>query len=917
MNRATLAVGVVLLVGFAVGLTGQTLDGLAELHVQKIVLDPPSVVTRGEDVQIYARITNTGARTAERFTVGFFYREAREGEPWQLLEQTVEEHLRPSQQDFREVTHTFNTLDWDLGTFEIKVVADVSNQIPEIDELNNELTTSMRLVTSTLGLPELQPIGMTFEPLSAPDAGKWEVRVEVVNLGVGAQSFFKVQFFIEGLPFDPAYGETAASTKVVPSAGQSVEISGVLNPAARNLEPGTYQITAQIDVDEQVAEQDEGNNTLSAWLTVMPVELHPVSISFDLPVVRLDEEVRVTSTIVNDGEGIARTVPVVFLINGLRFASVQLSQLGSEPQQAAATLNADRLGLIDAPKIYEISVIVDPDDTLSELDEANNEMVRTLTILPSQPRKAELHPESLILSPASPAEQGRADVVTVSSVVRNTGRAASGPFDVGFYYRVKGGRRWDPFPCSDPASCNGIELAAGGDATLVGSLPVRALPPGIYEIRVVADAGAAVDELDEGNNELQTTLTLLASRLPDLTVCRLMPLSIEPSVQVQKGQTIHLTACITNNGDLDAGPFPVQFSYCHLTEATTPEEATCIEEGQFITAYFDPTPPIVVPGLAIGETTNVEIDLETVGLAPGRYSIRVAIDPPSGGDAEGVVKERNEANNLVAGQVFVLGADLHVVGAQAQWVPVDEDEDGEVDRELVEVQALIRNSGVLPAGQFVVGFYVTRIDPDGADPLSCGQDPNVLCGPGPRFGEVSLHGLDVNTEELVACRLDPEALGLVPGNYILGVYVDADEQVAEHFELNNMLEIAFELPEEAGGPGGEPGADLAVLSLFARRSTTSPDDLRVWATLTNIGVADAGTFEVAFYYTPLGDPDPVFSVASVSALAVGETVTLLRSFDATGLAAGRYDVGVIVDPEDAIPETDEDNNAQETELRLY
>ncbi|UCF09396.1 MAG: hypothetical protein JSW65_04850, partial [Candidatus Bipolaricaulota bacterium] len=607
MRGATLVVGAVLLLGLAFGLTGQTLDGLAELHVQKIVLDPPSTVTRGQDVEIYTRITNTGARNADQFTVGFFYRPAREGEPWVLLGTLDEEHLRPSQQDFLEATFVFETLEIELGHYEIKVVADVTNQIPEVDELNNELVTSMELVTSTLGLPELQPISMAFQQLTAPDAGKWEVIVDVANLGEDAQSFFKVQFYIDGMPFDPALGESGANTKVVPPAGQTVEVTGTLSPTLRGLDPGTYRITAVVDVDEQIVEQDEGNNTLSAWLTINPVELHPTTLTFDVPVVRLDSDVRVTSTIVNGGEGIAKSVPVEFRIDGLRFADAQIVQLGSEPQTVAVTLNADQLGLLDAPKVYEISVVVDPDDVLRELDEANNEIVRTLTILPAQPKKAEIHPESLILSPASPAEQGRSDAVTVRSVIRNTGRAPTGPFDVGFYYRVKGGRRWEQFSCSDLSSCSDVELPPSSDTTLVGTLPVLTLAPGIYEIRVVTDATLVVDELDENNNELVTTLTLLAPRLPDLAPDRLLPLTITPGVQVQQGQTVHVVVGITNNGDLDAGPFDVQFAYCRQVETVAPEETpACAEAGQFVSAYFNPVPPITVAGLGIGERVEVE-----------------------------------------------------------------------------------------------------------------------------------------------------------------------------------------------------------------------------------------------------------------------------------------------------------------------
>jgi subtilase family serine protease len=140
----------------------------------------------------------------------------------------------------------------------------------------------------------------------------------------------------------------------------------------------------------------------------------------------------------------------------------------------------------------------------------------------------------------------------------------------------------------------------------------------------------------------------------------------------------------------------------------------------------------------------------------------------------------------------------------------------------------------------------------------------------------------------------------------------------EQDEDNNRIEILFKLlGEDLPDGGATTGADLEAVSLFARRSASDPDDLRTWATIANVGTEDAGPFEVAFYYTPENDPDPVFSVAQLEGLAVGESVSLLRMFDITGLAPGHYTVGVIADPDDLLAEPNEENNSTETRLRLY
>ena len=838
MKRASLVVGVVLFVGLAVGLSGQTTEGLAELHVQKIVLEPPSVVTRGEDVQIYVRIANTGTRSAEHFSVGFYYRPARDGEPWILLGTLPEQHLGPSQQDFLEETFDFETLDMELGTYEIKVVADVAGQIPEVDELNNELKTSMTLIESTLGLPELQPTRLTFlRPAGGNDMAQWGIELAVANTGEYVPSSFTVSFTIDGA----ATGIVAQG--FVPSTGDETVVNATLDPHALELEPGTHQVTAIVDYDDRIAEQDEGNNTVRAWITIQALELHPISLRFDQPVVRLDEEVRVTSEIANDGNGVAKAVKVDFYINHLRFATAQIDQLAADPQEVSVTLAPDRLGLTDAPKVYEISVVVDPDNSLSESDEANNEIVHTLTILQPLPKKPELHPESLVLSPASPAEQGRADVVTVSSVVRNTGRSGSGPFSVGFYYRVKGGRRWVLFPCSDPSGCSEIELAGGSDTTLVGTLSVLTLSPGIYEIRVLTDVDSVVDELDETNNEMVTTLTLLASRLPDLAFCPEGGVVREPIGNVQQGQTIRLSACITNLGEQSAGPFTVRFSYCPLS---TPVEGTTTAQCSelYSQSFFMPAPEVTIPGLGIGESVTVPVILESRELLPRQYRIRVEIDPA------GAVRERDPFNNTYEMQVTVLGPDLTIATLAAS--PAGDIDQTKVDT--VEVAATVLNIGVVPTGEFTVRFRLSRVDELGTVPVrvhSCDDTDGSSCHEADYFGAVTLSGIGVLVPELVRCPLDLEEADLPPGQYIITVEVDCEGdvdgdgvcegRVAEHNELNNKLQIPIVLV-------GTRLPDLTVDSL-----TTEPAAIADWpargsidviATISNIGVKAADPFDV-------------------------------------------------------------------------
>lgn len=902
MKKSILVMTVVLLAGLAVCLTGQALDGLAELHVQKIVLDPPSAVTRGADVQIYVRITNTGSRNAESFSVGFFYRPAREGESWILLDTLDVEHLGPSQQDFFEGTFEFETVGMELGTYEIKVVADVSNLIPEVDELNNELTTTMELIASTLGLPELQPIQMTFAQSGTSEMDPWQISLVVENAGEYLLSSFGVRFLLDGQPVDIPLNPDPA---FIPDTGMTTTVVGTLDPYNLGLDPGTYLVTAIVDSGEQILEQDDGNNTLSASLTIQTLELHPRNLRFDRPIVRLDEEIRVASEIANTGHGVAKNVRVDFFIDHLRFASTQIAQLGADPEEVTVTLDAEGLGLSDAPEVYEISVVVDPENLLSESDEANNEIVRTLTILAPVVKKPELHPESLELTPASPAELGRADTVTVTSVLRNTGRADAESFDVGFYYRVKGGRRWEAFPCSDGVSCGGLSLAAGAQAKLVGVLPIIALPPGIYEIRVAADGTNVLDELDEANNELVTTLTLVSSRLPDLIV---EIDSIEPGIALQHGQTARLSATVSNIGELAAAATTVRFSYCKLVEVgTVAQQQVACSDGYQTTAVL-PEAEVAIPQLGIGESTVIQVNVETAFLSSGQHSIRAEAD------SRNQVEERNELNNIGARTLTIQGPDLVVLPGSFVADPggtVNQQQTGEINFRLT-----VANAGPLAAGEFSVAFELLRLE-DGIFETVRGQtcgDVGFDCDDPPYFGVVTLPGIGAGALLSVACTLDLTAGGLEPGQYVVRVNVDCvgdfdqdgvcDGRVSEHIETNNSAELLLTI---VGGPtaGGTDGDfDFSVASANGR---SNPGRVLAYGTVKNIGVSTSGTFSVTIEAVLPSGQVLRHGVVGIPPLAAGEQIFVDRNFlegiDFSGLLAvgDRVDVSIQVLTNDGSP----------------
>lgn len=893
MGRKAGIVVLALFLAFVSGLVGQGGGGLPELYLQKIVLEPPSPVARGEVVTIHTWVMNTGDRPASEFKVEFFYR-PQGGESWTSFYVTTIPNLSPSRQHSLEIRDqgqaiTLATGNLELGTYEVRVVADSNNQIPEEDETNNELVTALTILPSRIGLADLQPVALTFEPPSPTSDQLVVVSVEVRNTGDKDAGPFRVAFRVRTQEFDSTSLEGLA-------AGASVTVQGALDPYTLGLGSGSHNLSVIVDPDGQVGEQDEANNVLTASLTIQGAELRPTSLEFDRPLVRLDGRVTVSAKVVNVGKGKALTVEVGFYIDGQQFALANLGPLGPGEERVAQgelVLTRPELGLTTG--VHEIKVVVDPNNIVPELDEANNVLTRPLTVLPPEPQLAELHPESLELNPPSPVELRTAEVVNVSSVLKNTGRATASGFSVEFSYRAKGRLRWEALPCRDQAGCSGLSLAPGAEMRVDGRLAIAGAAPGIYEIRVVVDPNGRVEELEETNNELITTLTLLAPRLPDLAFDPVSPVVIAPSYQVNRGQTLFITANAANVGDLDSGPFEVEFGFCRVPE-TVPvglQAQPCTSPADFATFSV-----VSLSGLAVGNKAPAQVTLETSALQPGNYLILISIDPPGTGRPNGLVEEQSELNNILSVTVLIQGADLLPVSLELD--PPSPVSQGQV----VQVTAIVIDAGVEPVGKFDVNFYWCQV----RDQTSCAREAEFVS-----FGGVSFPGIAVNNPEPASRELDTSALE--PGDYLIRAVVDPDNRVSEQNESNNELfsTLKVEGPSEPAG-----AADLAPTSLKVRPSQIllRGQTAQVTVTIANLGQGQAGPFTVQFFYRPDPSGQVLFATKEISGLKAGETVTSQVSLATAALPYGDYTITVVVDPDDRVKESNEANNRMQIVMTL-
>jgi subtilase family serine protease len=159
----------------------------------------------------------------------------------------------------------------------------------------------------------------------------------------------------------------------------------------RNLAPGLYEIQVQLDPDNLIPELNETNNIQTARVVIGGgaglVDLAVVSFTLtpNQAVVSRGQIVRFSAVIANLGAMPSGPFVVEFTYRNL------LSPSGTDPvfsRQTIANLDGGARATVTAqlntislsPGTYEIAVTVDPENRISEPDEANNRLVIFLTV---------------------------------------------------------------------------------------------------------------------------------------------------------------------------------------------------------------------------------------------------------------------------------------------------------------------------------------------------------------------------------------------------------------------------------------------------------------------------------------------------------------------------------------------------------
>lgn len=388
-------------------------------------------------------------------------------------------------------------------------------------------------------------------------------------------------------------------------------------------------------------------------------------------------------------------------------------------------------------------------------------------------------------------------------------------------------------------------------------------------------------------------------------------------VPLQAGETIDVEFSISNLGEGIAGPFDVGF---YLIDDSIDLDGRNYQEFEFL--GIDEIGEFTFEGLLPSDTTPIfstSLRLPTSSLVYtglGNYKIGVVIDPNAD------LFEGNEFNNAGVGELF----DFETVFISPIPLPpdlagstFDIAEAEATTGEEITVTFDVSNLGQGQAGNFQVDVLLSR-------------DNQV--GPGDFIlGSVSFDGLNRNTDSPLITRTFtlPEVNHPIwalngSGDYFVGVFSDANDQILEASELNNNslgLGIDFDVIDVTVSdinppPGPDPDVRGLVFGVF-NDPATAGGNVVVDFIVENNGATDVGQFTVDFYLSAnstITTDDFFLGQRIVGGIETGLTTGVLTQVLELPAAAnafwngtGTYHIGMIIDRDDNVAESNESNNS--------
>jgi len=459
-------------------------------------------------------------------------------------------------------------------------------------------------------------------------------------------------------------------------------------------------------------------------------------ITFSNPTPTAGETITITANVKNSGIAQADNVFVQFydgdpgaggnLIGGTTITSLPAYSSG----QAAIQWT------IPTASAQAIYVVIDPLNTIDELNESDNTSSKNLTssTLPDLSITA----SDITFTPSSPMPL---EAVTITAIIRNNGETAANNVTVDIY---DGNPSSGGIPLGNTTFTS---ISAGGTGAF--NLTTN-FTSGNHDIYIVADKANTVFEGNEQNNIAAKTLQVqegfieLSIMSSDITYIPANPV---------EGNIVTLTAIIHNEGLLEADNVLVRF-YLGDPDSGGTQIGTDIN----------------IPAISSRNVAVLSIPWDSTGHA-GNNDIYVKVDPLN------TITEMSKLNNKaykttkVAAQT---GPDLTVAQGDINFVPLTPNMG-----DMVTITAKIRNTGTLNASNVFVEFSL--------------GDPNV--GGTLIIGSQTIASIAKGSYATAQIQWNTTGFS---GSYEVYANADPFNGVAEFNEINNTAHAPLEINAPQG-----------------------------------------------------------------------------------------------------------------------
>ena len=729
-----------------------------------------------------------------------------------------------------------------------------------IDETFNETEgwyiDDVRVLTAKLQLPgerELLPnlvaqsINIGFNP-ALPHAGETTtIHGTVINNGNADARAVTVQFVdVSDAEAAVPIGRPQTIAEIPVGGSGVVQVEYDTEDKA-----GERSIRMIVDGTNFIAERNEADNTAVRLLTVSDAPapnlfIDADNIGFDPASPQPGAQVTIFATVVNNGSADAADVVVQFLEGSAKpIALNQVIESIPAGSSAVAQVTFDSGESTGDPSI---SVEVDPDNFISELNESDNSATKTLGLRTDAEPNLELTSTNIGMSPTNPTE---GDFVTIYATILNAGDSEVQDVQVQFL----DGNRSPATPIAVQQILPSIAPGSSGVASIRFDTSGRG---GDQKIKVQVDPHNLIAESNEKDNMATATLSVAYSPAPNLVV---VEENIGFSVaEAGAGAEVTVYATILNTGSATAENVAVQFV------DVTGGRVRPIGEQQ------------VVASIEPGSSALALAQYKAPG-ARGVRSIQVVADPGN------FIREASEDDNEASATLSVGSTPTPNLFIHSNNIALYPDEP--VSGEEVTLRAVVGNNGTAPAKEVSVQF----VDVTGGEVRLLGSEQTIdEIGVGSSGAAAVTITESITSDRPISTRK-------------IQVLVDASNRIRETSEEDNTATRLLTLRPE-------PKPNLVVLAANIGFNPTNPrvgETVTIQAVVRNDGDVIARDVSVQFEDVSSGRPVPIGATQKLDRIVVGGSGVVTIKYTPPK-APGIYRVRVVADPGNFITETDEVDN---------